>query len=91
MSALQTVLEHMHAGGLEPRGAVGVEDPLTAISDALVNFDADLIILRLHAPGSEHENWREHEMARRVRSLYQLPTIVFYFDGRGRVLGRDEA
>src|SRR5688500_10084842 len=53
---LRTVFAHMHADGLEPHGTVGAEDPVTAISDALADFDADLIVLRLHAPGSAHEN-----------------------------------
>src|SRR5439155_5245025 len=57
---LRTVFAHMHAGGLKPHGEVGAENQVTAIADALAQFDADLMVLRLHAPGSEHENWREH-------------------------------
>ena len=88
---LRTVFAHMHAGGLKPRGAVGAENQVTAIADALAEFDADLIVLRLHAPGSEHENWREHRVAEKVRSHFDVPTIVFYFDGEGRVVEREEA
>lgn len=87
----RTVFEHMHAGDLEAHGTVGVEDPVTAISDALADFDADLIVLRLHAPGTEHENWRERGIAEKVRSHYQVPTIVFYFDSQGHVVKREEA
>lgn len=54
---LRTVFAHMHADGLKPHGSVGAENQVTAISDALAQFNADLIVLRLHAPGSEHENW----------------------------------
>lgn len=88
---LHTVFEHMHARGLDARGKVGDEDQITAIGDALADFDADLIVLRLHVPGSEDENWREHRLAQRVRSHFDVPTTVFYFDGEGRVVERDDA
>ncbi len=64
---LRTVFDHMHADGLEPRGVVGDEDQVAAIADALADFEADLMVLRLHARGSESENWREHRLAKRVR------------------------
>ncbi len=88
---LRTVFDHMSAGGFKPRGAVGAENQVTAIADALLQFDADLIVLRLHAPGSEHENWREHRIAEKVRSRFEVRTIVFYFDRDGHVVGREEA
>jgi hypothetical protein len=88
---LRRVFDHMHADGLAPRGAVADEDQVVAIADALLEFDADLIVLRLHVPGSEHENWHEHRVAERVRSHFDLPTIAFYFDDDGRVVGREEA
>ena len=86
---LRTVFDHMHADGLVPRGTVGDEDQVTAIADALADFDADLMLLRLHTPGSKSENWREHRLARRVRSRFNLPTITFFFDDQGRVVGRE--
>ena len=88
---LRTVFDHMHAEGLTPHGEVGSEDQVTAIADALAQFDADLIVLRLHVPGSEHENRREHRIAADVRSHFDVPTIVFYFDSEGQVVERDEA
>jgi nucleotide-binding universal stress UspA family protein len=88
---LRTVLDHMRAGSLKPQGAVGAENQVTAIADVLAQFDADLIVLRLHSPGGEHENWREHGVAEKVRSHFDVPTVVFYFDGEGHVVGREEA
>lgn len=88
---LQRVFDHMHGSGLNPHGTVGDEDQLSAIDDALADFDADLIVLRLHAPGSENENWREHRLASRVRSHFDLPTTVFLFDRDGHVVGRQDA
>jgi nucleotide-binding universal stress UspA family protein len=88
---LRTVFAHMRAGGLRPHGEVGAENQVIAIADALARFDADLIVLRLHAPGSEHENWREHRIAEKVRSHFDVPTIVFYFDAEGHVVERENA
>jgi len=88
---LQTVFDHMRAGGLKPHGEVGAEDQVAAITDALAQFDADLIVLRLHVPGTEHENWREHRIAEKVRSHFDVPTIVFYFDSEGHVVEREQA
>jgi hypothetical protein len=88
---LHTVFDHMHASGLDASGKVGDEDQVTAIADALSQFDADLIVLRLHLPGSAQENWREHRLAERVRSHFDVPTTVFYFDSEGQVVERDDA
>jgi hypothetical protein len=88
---LRTVFEHMRAGGLKPHGAIGAEDQVLAIADALADFDADLIVLRLHAPGSGDENWHEHRIAERVRSHFDLPTAVFFFDDEGHVVGSQKA
>jgi len=88
---LRTVFDHMRAGGLRPHGAVGAEDQVLAIADALADFDADLIVLRLHAPGGGDENWHEHRIAERVRSHFDLPTVVFFFDSEGHVVGSERA
>ncbi len=88
---LHKVFDHMHADGLAPRGAIGDEDQVLAIADALADFDADLIVLRLHIPGSARENWHEHGIAERVRSHFGIPTIAFFFDNAGHVVGRAQA
>ncbi len=77
----------MHASGFDAHGTVGDEDQLSAIADALTEFDADLILLRLHAPGSENANWREHRLPSQVRSHFNLPTTTFYFDPEGHAVG----
>jgi hypothetical protein len=88
---LKTIFDHMQANGLQPKGTIGAEDQVVAIDDALAEFDADLIVLRLHAPDSEYENWHEHRIAERVRSHFDLPTVVFFFDDEGQVVARQEA
>jgi hypothetical protein len=88
---LHRVFDHMHADGLQPQGSVGDEDQVVAIADALADFDADLIVLRLHVPGSAHESWHEHGIAERVSSRFGIPTTVFFFNSEGHVVGRAEA
>jgi nucleotide-binding universal stress UspA family protein len=88
---LQRVFDHMYSDGLTPRGRVASEDQVVAIADALRAFDADLIVLRLHLPGSERENWHEHRVAEQVRSHFDVPVVAFYFDSGGNVVGREEA
>jgi nucleotide-binding universal stress UspA family protein len=88
---LHRVFDHMHADGISPEGMVADEDQVVAIADALFEFDADLIVLRLHHPGSGHESWHERRVAERVRSHFDLPTIAFYFDDEGQVVGREDA
>jgi hypothetical protein len=88
---LRRVFDHMHADGLAPRGTVANDNELVAIDDALLEFDADLIVLRLHLPGSKHENWRERRVAERVRTHFDVPTIAFYFDDEGQAVGREGA
>lgn len=88
---LRAVFDHMHAEGLKPHGEIGDENQVSAITDALAQFDADLILLRLHVQGSEHENRRERGIAEQVRAQFDVPTMVFYFDGEGHVVDREEA
>lgn len=88
---LHKVFDHMHADGLAPRGTIGDEDQVLAIADVLAHFDADLIVLRLHIPGSARENWHEHRIAERVRSHFGVPTIAYFFNNEGHVVGRSEA
>jgi len=86
---LRAVFDLVCAGGLEPHGRVGDENHLVAIADALAAFDADRIVLTLHPSGNE--NWREHRLAERVRSHFDLPTTVFVVGSQGQVLKQEEA
>ena len=88
---LRTVFDHMDASGLESHGKVGDEDQVAAIADALDGFSADLILLRLHARGTQNENWREHRLVDWVRTRTTIPTIVFYFDDEGQFVRPEDA
>jgi hypothetical protein len=65
----------------EPHVAVGDEDPLQAIDDALAQFSADSVVVALHAQHAE--NWREHHLADRLRERLELPTTVVLVDHAG--------
>ena len=88
---LRTVFDHMDASGLVSQGKVGDEDQIAAIADALDGFSADLILLRLHARGSQNENWREHRLVDWVRTHTTVPAIVFYFDDEGQFVQPEDA
>jgi hypothetical protein len=57
--------------GLGARGAVGADDPLQAVDDALRTFPADEIIIATHPEG--RSNWLEGDLVGRVRAAYGLP------------------
>jgi hypothetical protein len=87
----QTVFDHLCTCGFSAHGDVGVEDPIAMIADALSEFRADLILMRLNAARSERENLRERRLAARVRAHFDLPAIVFFFDDQGQVVAREDA
>jgi hypothetical protein len=57
--------------GLAVRSAIGDEDPLQAIDDALVEFPADEIIITTHP--LDEANWLERAVVAQARSRYELP------------------
>ena len=59
---LRRVFNHMHADGLAPRGTVADENQVVAIADALLEFDADLIVLRLHARAASTRTGKSTEL-----------------------------
>jgi hypothetical protein len=65
----------------EPQAAVGDEDPMLAVNDALVEFQADHVVVALHA--KEAENWRERHLAEKLRERLDVPTTVVLVDHRG--------
>jgi hypothetical protein len=80
---LHRVVDFLRSEGCqaEPQVAVGDEDPLQAIDDALAEFPADTLVVALHA--QEAENWREHHLAERLKDRLELPTTVVLVDSAG--------
>ena len=65
-------IERLDAAGIAAHGWVGDADPLEAIADALAVFEADQLIVSTHP---EHRsNWLAHEVVRRARERFGLPT-----------------
>jgi hypothetical protein len=80
---LHAVVDFLRSEGCqaEPQAAVGDEDPLQAIDDALAQFPADTLVVALHA--HQAENWREHHLAERLKARLALPTTVVLVDSDG--------
>jgi hypothetical protein len=68
---LDESLAALSQAGVEGSGAVGDDDPLQAIEDALRTFGADEIIISTHPPG--RSNWLEKEVIARARERFDLP------------------
>jgi uncharacterized membrane protein len=68
---LERSLTALSEAGVEARGAVGDDDPMQAIEDALRTFGADEIIISTHPPG--RSNWLEKEVITRARERFDLP------------------
>lgn len=68
---LAVEIDELSSLGLDVRGAIGMDDPVQAMLDALRVFNAtEVIVVTLDADGS---NWLEHEMIERMRSCTELP------------------
>ncbi|MEZ5101008.1 MAG: hypothetical protein R3C15_14675 [Thermoleophilia bacterium] len=57
---LDASLERLERAGVHATGAIGADDPVQALEDALWEFPADEVIVSTHEPG------RSHWLARRV-------------------------
>jgi hypothetical protein len=68
---LERSLAALAEEGVAARGAVGDDDPMQAIEDALRTFGADEIIISTHPPG--RSNWLETELITRARERFDLP------------------
>jgi hypothetical protein len=79
---LEGVLARLRGAGLHADGAIGDDDPVVAVDDALRTTEADLVLLAIHAPDCEH--YREHGLVERVRSRVDLPVETVMLDAEGR-------
>jgi hypothetical protein len=70
---LERSLDRLAEEGLHAYGWIGDGDPLEAIADALVVFDADLLIISTHP---EHRsNWLARDVVGRAHERFELPTV----------------
>jgi nucleotide-binding universal stress UspA family protein len=68
---LEICLESLRQSGVEARGTVGDADPLQAIEDALIAFDADAIVVATDSHGPS--NWLAHDIVRRAERRFSRP------------------
>ena len=64
--------------GIQAHGAVGTDDPLQAIGDALASFPADEILLAVRE--ERRRTWLEHHLERRVRDSYGVHVSTLTLD-----------
>jgi hypothetical protein len=80
---LSTVLGQIEtlAPGVEIRGQIGDDTPLTAFSDAIREFLPDHILIALRS--SDQSGWQERGLLDQVRE-FGIPITVFELDAAGR-------
>jgi hypothetical protein len=69
---LEATIAQLRDAGLEARGEVGDSDPIQAMSDEIVKFDPEQVILVSHADG---ETPAENELLRHVEGNFAVPVL----------------
>ena len=72
---LQVVLGHLGEAGSEARGAVGSDDPIEAIDDAIRAFGPHHVLIALRT-GAE-AGWQERGLIEQMLERFGLPITVF--------------
>lgn len=87
---LEAVLDQMRSIDVQATGTIGDDSILTAFADAIDRFQPDHILIGLRS--SEHSNWQERGLIKRVEQRFELPVMTFCLDPSGHVsapLGAD--
>ena len=61
----EETVERLDEEGIDAAGGTGEEDPLLALQDALVTYEADEIVLFTHAGGKQ--NWLEDGLVEQAK------------------------
>jgi hypothetical protein len=75
---LQTVLGHIEEIGTTGAGAVGSDEPIAALEDALREFPADHVLIALRGEGTR--GWQERGLLEQLIERLRLPLTVFALD-----------
>lgn len=70
---LEQTLEVLRSEGLEADGRVGDMRPMSAITDALMDFKADLIVISTHP--EKRSRWLRHGLVEQARHRFGVPVI----------------
>lgn len=75
---LDACIERLRASGVDATGFVGDSDPMQAIADALVRFDAHELLVSTHPHGRSH--WLEQDLVMRACAKFGLPVAHLVVD-----------
>jgi len=67
----EETVERLAEGGIDAAGDTGEEDPLLALQDALVSYDADEIVVFTHSSGKQ--NWLEDGLVEQAKERFDAP------------------
>src|SRR3954468_13581488 len=67
----EETVERLDEAGIDAAGDTGESDPLQALEDALVSYDADEIVLFTHAGGKQ--NWLEDGLVEQAKERFDAP------------------
>ena len=67
----EETVERLDEEGIDAAGDTGEEDPMLALQDALVTFDADEVVLFTHQGGKQ--NWLEEGLVEEAGSRLSVP------------------
>jgi GABA permease len=67
----EETVERLAEEGIDAAGDTGEEDPLLALQDALVTYEADEIVLFTHTGGSQ--NWLEEGLVDEAKGRFDVP------------------
>jgi hypothetical protein len=81
---LREIADDMGTFRTPPLTAVGDENQLHAVADALASFDADACVVVTHT--REHANYHEHGVAEQIHKQFGLPTTTLTVDPHGRIV-----
>lgn len=70
---LDHTLEILHGEGLQATGTIGDTQPIPAIGDALMDFDADLIVISTHP--AERSSWLHGDIVEKARRKFGRPVV----------------
>jgi GABA permease len=71
-------VERLVEEGIDAAGDTGEEDPLLALQDALVTYDADEIVLFTHSGGKR--NWLEDGLVEQAKERFDAPVRHMVID-----------
>src|SRR4051812_16113543 len=67
----EETVERLSEDGIDAAGDTGEEDPLLALQDALVSYDADEIVVSTHPGGKQ--NWLEDGLLEQAKERFDAP------------------